>query len=178
MCCWDSIQSRRNIFQRLLLLLVILLSQIIFSSCNQITRESTVPSATSPGVILYDSILMIKGKVFEWVNAADNATSQIFRSNSSGDFDTLIKNIVNEIPQEIEKSPLKDVAVLVSGGPAYLQVTSNASGDFGGEQWIYQQIDFGIKVTVQKEGYWPAVIEIPGGDFTPVLVAILVRDQD
>lgn len=178
MCFWAGIKLWRNIFQRLLLLLVIPLSQIIFSSCNQVTTEPTVPSTTSPQVTYYDSILLIKGKVYEWVNATDNATSQIFQNTSYGDFDTLLQNTINEIPQTIEKSPLKDATVLVSGGPAYIRVTSNASGDFGGEQWIYQQINFGIKVTFQKEGYLPALIEIPVGGFTPVMVAILVKDTN
>jgi hypothetical protein len=134
------------------------------------------------GVQSADYMIFMVGKTYEWLNAPEGATSQILLGpTDSTDSSTIIlENMIANLPADIEKLPLNDTSISMSGGIAYLSCSSNISGDFKDDQFLYShKPDFGVLLVVQKPGYLSANVTIPNLLNQPaIVVAIMVKDNN
>ena len=157
----------KKLFASIVLLATTLLILVLVAGCNPFIR--------------------LEGKVYEWVNAPENASSEIYIETTS--FPIIgITNMIEGLNKDITKVPLGDVVIQVrekketkvdGDEGKYYEVNSDINGDFDYFSPTAPTQDQLI-IKVSKPGYCEVAKEVTfishGTHYT--IVALLVRQAN
>lgn len=134
-----------------------------------------------------EPFIRLEGKVFEWVNAPENASSKIDIETTSYPI-IGITNMIDRLSKDIAKAPLEDAVVKVeekkemeiNGDKGkYYEVNSDINGDF---EYFSSTVPVQnqLIIKVSKPGYYEVAEEVTfssrGTHYT--IVALLVRQTN
>ena len=136
-----------------------------------------------------DSGIFVKGKVYEWINAPEDATSKIFIV-SPGTYDDMIHELeilAENIKNDMTVIPVKDASIKIGEERDFkysdhcrgcvIKEESDENGDFYGEGTL-PGFKFKFQVKITHPDYIEAAGDIEHGDyFDHAIVAVLVKNN-
>ena len=131
-----------------------------------------------------DSAIYVQGKVYEWIDAPENATSRIYIVSVIKYYDAIqeLEKLIENINKDMTVVPVKDASIKIGEEKEFrnsdcrscvIKETSDENGDFEGIEPL-PAFTFEYQVRVTCPGYVDVAGELENGEKTNhVIVAVL-----
>ena len=160
---------------------IILLFIVIFAFSMLFSCQCPIP--------IGDSGICVQGKVYEWIDAPQDATGKIYilSVEKYDDLTTELEKIIDNINNEIMVIPIKDASIKIGEEKDFkysdcerceINTKSDENGDFEGWHDL-PAFTFTFQVRVTRPDYIDAVGELENGEKTNhAIAAVLVKQRE
>ena len=159
-------------------IILIVIASLAFSTL--ISCQCSIP--------IGDSFIGVKGKVYEWIDAPEDATSKIYivSVDTQEEYIQELESLIENINEDMTVVPIKDASVKIGEEKDFqytdcrscvIKEISDENGDFNGIGDL-PAFNFTFQVRVTCPGYVEAIGEFEHGEkLSHLIVAVLVRSQ-